>query len=139
MTDYELASLFGEYLSILQDQYINYATVLFAFLLVGYFAAHKLKPVVVTIVVVLFSAYALDSMIAILLVNSDLSDLTALMHERISNGSEDLAFHAGARGDLDVQMAFFRPLRIFALVGGYVGAVFFFFYQRKVGASDGGI
>ena len=138
MTDYELGSLFVEYLAVLQDQYINYATVLFAFLLVGYFAAHKLKPLMVVLVLALFTAFAVDSMIAILLVNSDLSELTNLMRERIGEGSTALTYHAGARGDLDMQMTFFRPLRVFVLVGGYIGAVFFFFYQRKAALNERG-
>lgn len=130
MTDYEIASLFYGVLSEVETAIVNYTTVLFAFLVFAYFAADRLKPYMVAIVLLLFSAFSADKLILFVLLNGDLADLSSVLQQRLAEGSGELAFIAAARGGTGIS-GFFLPVRVVVLMGGYVGALLFFFHQRK--------
>ena len=131
MTDFELAMLFKEYYSVLQSQYINFVSVIFAFLVAGYLVASKLQPIMVVVVITLFSAFVLDSLLAVNFLAADMLRLQDLMAARIEAGSTDLLFHSGARGDTASADFLFTASRVVVVAGGYIGAIVFFFYQRR--------
>ncbi len=131
MTDFELAMLFKEYYSALQSQYINFVSVIFAFLVAGYLVASKLQPIMVVVVITLFSAFVLDSLLAVNFLAADMLRLQDLMAARIEAGSTDLLFHSGARGDTASADFLFTASRVVVVAGGYIGAIVFFFYQRR--------
>ena len=131
MTDFELAMLFKEYLSLLQSQYINLVSVIFAFLVAGYLAASKLRPMMVVVIITLFSAFVLDAMLALIFLSADTLRLQELMAARIEAGSTELLFHSGARGDTASADFWFTASRVVAVAGGYIGSIVFFFYQRR--------
>jgi hypothetical protein len=131
MTDFELAMLFKEYLSLLQSQYINLVSVIFAFLVAGYLVASKLQSMMVVVVITLFSAFVLDAILALNFLAADTLRLQELMAARIEAGSTELLFHSGARGDTASADFFFAASRAVAVAGGYIGSIVFFFYQRR--------
>jgi hypothetical protein len=45
MPDYELLSLFTEYMIASQTAFMNFVSIVFAFLIAGYFVAHRLNRV----------------------------------------------------------------------------------------------
>ena len=132
MSDFEIAELFAENFSLMQDQIINYATVLSAFLLAGYLVASKLQLVMAAIVIVIFSAFAIDSIMVIWFVGNDVVELQLLMRERVANGSSELAFHAAARGDFSVNLYLITLVRVLTGIVAYIGAIWFFLYQRRL-------
>ena len=139
MTDYELAELFALYFSLIQDQFINYATVLFAFLISGYLIASKLNSAMTVIVVAIFTGFAFDSISVIWFICNDVASLQVIMHERVLNGSEELMFMAAARPDFDTgSLLIFTLTRVLTALGAYIGALVFFFHQRKAGLRDNG-
>jgi len=133
MSDLELALLFREYYGVLQTQYINYISVLFAFIVAGYLVASKLRPAMVIVVVVLFSAFAVDSIIVMNFLNSDVSELQRLAQGRLADGHTDLSWFTGAKVTQGPVLHLFAVLRHITVIGGYVGALIFFFHQRHAG------
>lgn len=134
MTDYELAELFTQNFALIQDQFINYATVLFAFLVSGYLIASKLSAAMTTIIVAIFTGFAFDSISIIWFICNDVVSLQEIMHERVSAGSTELAFHAAARPEFNTNnLTAFTLIRVLTAIGAYIGALVFFFHQRRSG------
>ena len=136
MTDFEIAELFTEYFALMQTQIINYATVLFAFLLAGYLIASKLQRVMATVIVIIFTAFAIDALLTTWFLAIDVVELQLLMRERVANGSRELAFHAAAREDFTMNLYTVTAMRVLTGVLAYLGAIWFFFYQRRLGIEN---
>lgn len=136
MTDFEIANLFTEYFALMQSQIINYASVLFAFLLAGYLIASKLQRVMATVIVVIFSAFAIDSLMTTWFLGIDVVELQLLMRERVASGSQELTFHAAARDGFNVNLYMITVVRVSTGVLAYFGAIWFFFYQRRLGVEN---
>ena len=136
MSDYELIISFREFYGMFQAQYINYISVLFAFLIAAYMVAAKLQPAMVVVVVALFSAFALDSIIVLNFINSDVGELQHVMHARMLEGQTDLSWLNAARASPGPSLTIFAVLRHITIIGGYVGALIFFFHQRHVGRAQ---
>jgi hypothetical protein len=129
MTDYELASLFDEYLSVLESTFINFVSVLFAFLVAAYLASRRLDARMVVVVLVIYSAFALNQILMISSLADDIRNLESLIAERVSSGSEALKFHSGAK---NVVLGWLLDSSAFvSLIGGYLGSILFFFNQRS--------
>jgi hypothetical protein len=60
MTDHEIASLFFDLIATIETAIVDYTTVLFAFLVFAYFAADKLKPYMIVILLVLFTGFCTE-------------------------------------------------------------------------------
>ena len=136
MTDFEIANLFTEYFALMQSQIINYASVLFAFLLAGYLIASKLQRVMATVIVVIFSAFAIDSLMTTWFLGIDVVELQLLMRELVASGSQELTFHAAARDGFNVNLYMITVVRVSTGVLAYFGAIWFFFYQRRLGVEN---
>lgn len=136
MTDFEIAELFTEYFALMQTQIINYATVLFAFLLAGYLIASKLQRVMATVIIVIFTAFAFDALMTTWFLAIDVVELQLLMRERVANGSQELAFHAAAREDFNMDLYTVTAIRVLTGVLAYIGAIWFFFHQRRLGLEN---
>ena len=65
MSYYELASLFVEYASVLEQTFINYISVLFAFLVAAYMVSSRLDTRMVVVVLILFTAFSLNQILMI--------------------------------------------------------------------------
>ena len=136
MSDYELIISFREFYGMFQAQYIKYISVLFAFLIAAYMVASKLQPAMVVVVVALFSAFALDSIIVLNFINNDVGELQHVMHARTLEGQTDLSWLNAARASPGPSLTIFAVLRHITIIGGYIGALIFFFHQRHVGRAQ---
>lgn len=136
MTDYEIAELFTAYFALMQTQIINFATVLFAFLLAGYLIAAKLQRIMAAVIVVIFSAFAFDALMTTWFLAIDVVELQLLMRERVANGSQELAFHAAARDDFTMNLYTVTAIRVITGVLAYLASIWFFFYQRRLGSEN---
>ena len=136
MSDYEVATLFVDYFTAVQSRLIDYVSVIAAFVVAGYLLAAKLRLSMAIILVAIFTAYSIDSILVIFHINSDLAGLQSIMASRIASGESDLVFHSGAREVGGSGGGVFGPLRLFAAIGAYLGAVVFFFYQRRIGLEQ---
>ena len=132
MTDYELAMLFLEYYNTFQSQFINLVSVLFAFLVASYLVASKLKTIMVVVVIALYTSFFVDSVLVLYALHLDMLELQNVMKVRIAAGSTDLLFHTGANSDVPLLETGFVISRIIAIGGGYIGAILFFFHQRRL-------
>ena len=130
MSDHELAITFAEFFALFQAHYTMWVSVLFAFLIASYLAADKLAGPMVFIVIAIYSLFSLDTMAVMYTMNSDIVNLQYLMFERVQNGSSDLQFHMAAREDLATDLEYVVIGRTVVVIAGYVGSLWFFFYQR---------
>ena len=133
MSDFEIATLFVDYFTAVQSRLIDYVSVIAAFVIAGYILAAKLRLGMALILAAIFSAYSIDSILVIFHINNDLSGLQQIMASRVATGDSDLVFHSGAREVAGSGGGIFGTLRLFAAIGAYLGAVVFFFYQRRLG------
>jgi len=139
MNDYDLSMLFTEYYGLMESHYINYISVLFAFLAASFFAASKLHTVLVIIVISLFSIFSFDSILVLYYLNLDIVEIQSMMHERVLSGSVDLMWHGGARADFDPEYdtsLFVYSRIIVSIVGYFSGLIFFFFCRKKTKISN---
>jgi len=90
----------------------------------------------VAVVIILFSSFALDSILVMNFVNADVADIQRLMQARFEAGHVDLGWHGGARGEIEPLLVTFAALRNITVIGGYIGGLIFFFHQRHVGRAQ---
>jgi hypothetical protein len=137
MTDYEMVSLFVETLEALQSAFTNYVAVLSGFLIAGYLIADKLEARMVGIVVTLFTLVVLQQGNIVVGLGHDSASLLGEISAQASDASSNLGWHGGATelgsgiGRVILQ---FSALAV--LILSYVGALFFFFHQRRVGRVE---
>lgn len=125
MTDYEILSLFSEFGANTQTVFMNYVTVLSAFLIAGFLVADRLSKTMTIVLVALFSVVAFQQGTALLLHWGDQVGLMADIR-----GREALGWHGSARVGPLIG-ALFNITYFVAVIGGYVGALVFFFSRRR--------
>jgi len=132
MSDAELAMLFTEYFGLMQAHYINYISILFAFLAASYLVADKLNVWLIVVVIGLFTIYSLDAITALYYLNMDVAEIQRLMHERVRDGSIELAFHGAAKESFNLDAIDNNIMaRMLVSIFGFLGSIAFFFIQRK--------
>ena len=115
----------------MQSHYINYISILFAFLAASYLVADKLNPWLIAVVIGLFTIYSLDAIMALYYLNLDVAEIQRLMHERVQAGSVELAFHGAAKESFDLESIDNNILaRMMVAIFGFVGSIAFFFIRR---------
>ncbi len=130
MTDYNLISLFHTSVEISNQTLMDYISVLFAFLIAGYFIAHKLEPLMIMLVIVLFTIIEGRLMINMYFLSNDMSTLGALMALRAENGEFGVpGLMMSTPGD-----NYFITQAI-VTIGSYIGGLIFFFHQRRAGLT----
>jgi hypothetical protein len=131
MTDYEMVSLFNEYETILQSTFINFVTIVFAFLIASYFAADKLSKSMMLVVLAVFTFACLQEGVTFFLFYNEQSALASLFPAR-----ESLGWH-GASYLGEGTFNFLWAIYFSTIVVGYFGALIFFVHQRRgVGTAD---
>ena len=135
MSDYELVYLFMGYTDALQSAFMNFVAVLFAFLLAGHLVANKLESGMVFIVVGLFTILALQQSITVLGLGHDVAGLAGQIGLHAAEDPTGLGWHgtAGPKGSLMPIMEFSAAVVIML---SYIGALVFFFHQRRVGRAQ---
>ena len=135
MTEAETMMVFSEYMVEINQLYINYISVISAFLIMSYFSAHRLSDTLMYIIILLFTVVASVLIFTLFLVNNDIDNLYAYIIEQKASGAFVLPWFGHNPNWASRVLTVFHVLSTF---GGYVGCLFFFFYQRKHGSSDGG-
>ena len=130
MTDYELLSIFIEFINTTWAIFATYVSIVFAFLVAGYLVSKKLSSTIVSIVVTLYTLVAFWSVFALNRNVIAIGATVAEINRAVQEGESSLGWVPG------VAAADFMTPLIPALVTGlavvaYVGSIFFFFYQRN--------
>ena len=106
----------------------GYMSLISGFLFMSYLVAHKLNAFLASIVIALFSIASALLITRMAFFRSDASAIISYMQEQKQSGNLDLswwgtvpAWAAPVIGGLEVAVT----------VGGYLGCLAFFFYQRK--------
>ena len=136
MTDYELVSVLIEFINTTWAIFATYVSIVFAFLVAGYFVANKLAPKMILVVVTLYTLVALWSVFAL---NRNVVAIGAAAEEirrAVQEGNSTLSWVPAA-----TTPEFLAPVVPFMVTGlaivAYVGSIFFFFYQRKSDSPSG--
>ena len=135
MSDFELVSLFSELVINLQTSFMNYVAVLFAFLVGGYMTADKLDTITASIFIGLFSLVTLQQASPVLGFGNDASSLAALIAVRAADDPSGLGWHGAASSLGSIGTPILGVGAITIILLSYLGALVFFFHQRRVGLA----
>ena len=132
MNEYEGVSLVLEMTNTSIQLVLAYSSILFGFLVMSYLTAHKLNRVLATCVLVLFSLVCLLLIFQIYHVRNDLVHLVSYLFEQQKAGVKELPWfgHNPAWGSQVVSI-----LHYLVTIGGYLGCIGYFFYQRAQGTQ----
>ena len=130
MNEYEGVSLVLEYTNTSIQLVLAYTSILSAFLVMSYLAAHKLNVVLTSWVLILFSMVCFLLIFQIFHVRNDLVHLVAYLQGKYVEDAKELPWygHNAAWGALVVSI-----LHYLVTIGGYFGCIGYFVYQRKRG------
>jgi hypothetical protein len=133
MTEAEAIMAFREFVGESNQLFMGYISILFAFLIMSYFAAYKLSTVLMIIVASLYSFVAIFFLFQLYFINIDIDNLTVYIYEQKSAGTYDLPWfgHNPLWGSISITV-----MQALSTVGGYIGSMTFFFYQRAYGADE---
>jgi general stress protein CsbA len=130
MSDYELVSVLIEYINTTWAIFATYVSVVFAFLVAGYFAAKKLASTMVSLVITLYTLVVIWSVFAL---NRNVASIGAATDEikRVVREGESSLSWVPLTSTPDF-LSSAMPIMVTGLaVVAYVGSLLFFFHQRK--------
>ena len=130
MTEYEGAALFIEYLNTSIQLVLAYVSILSAFLVMSFFAAEKLTKGLLGIVLILFSLVCIMLIMQIDLTRSDMAALYIYL-QQFSGASLEWF---GTNPSWAIRILTY--LHYLVTLGGYVGCIVFFFWQRSIKDSE---
>ncbi len=112
------------------DTLFGYVSLMSAFLVMSYLAAHKLPSVLAWIVLVLFSVVSALLIFRLYLNGNDAASLLSHIQDLQRAGEIDVGeFGTFPTWSAPVVVA----LEILTTVGGYLGCISFFIYRRRTG------
>jgi len=125
------AELYGAFLDALDGAnsvLFNYISLLFAFLVMSYLAAHRLPTFLASIVIILFSLVSALFIFQVFLYRNEAGAIAAALFERRQSGNFDLSWYG-------TNPAWGPPVNSFLMVavtaGGFLACIVFFLYQRR--------
>ena len=131
MSEYEIVSLFHQVITGVNASMTNFLTVLFAMLVAGYLAAHRLDRISSIIVVVIYSLFTLGMTNEIYL---GYRDFAAIGQEMVRVGrlpGSSIGWHPnvaeGAEG-----MSLLPRIILVIMLGAYAASIWFFFRARHM-------
>ncbi len=128
MSEAELYSAFHAALGGANAILFGYISLMSGFLIMSYLAADKLPAVLASIVLALFSLVSGGLVFRMTLVRNNMEALLAYVVEQKALENLDLPWFP-----LNPSVGIFVVyLEIAATVGGFVGCIVFFFYQRRL-------
>ncbi|MDA1371637.1 MAG: hypothetical protein O2971_12875 [Proteobacteria bacterium] len=130
MTDFELLTIFIEFINTTWTIFATYVSIVFAFLIAGYLVAKNLSAIIVSLVVTLYSLVAFWSVWALNRNVVAISATSREMKEGILSGQSSLGWFPMASAPEYLFVALPALVTLIAVVA-YAGSIFFFFYQRK--------
>lgn len=129
MSDYEIAYLSMEAQSSMSAMYMNYMSIVIAFLLAAYFASQNLTRSMAVLVTGLYSLVLSGAGIALHRTSSVFFNLIAELRSRAGEGSETLAWHP-AQNTPEAVLTLGLPGMVLAMLFAYGGSLVYFFSQR---------
>ena len=129
MTEFNFHILFIEYVANAHNVFMNIVSLLSGFLVVGYLVAHKLNALLSRVVVSIFSGATILLIVNLFFSWMDISAIASKIQK--FGGDWHLANKSGGNVPLLMGIIFST-----ASVLGYVGALIFFFNQKKLGGKN---
>ena len=128
MTEYEATSIFYILLNTSFTLMLGYVSILSAFLVMSYFAAAKLSPILQLIVIVLFTLVCLMIITQINLIRNDITEIYLYLFELKGAGATGLQWF-GSNPFWVVNLL--TVLVNLVTFGGYAGSIAFFLFQKS--------
>ena len=128
MTAYEAIDLFREFLTDTYQMVFSYAGLIYAFLVISYLVAHKLKRVLVVIVLSLYLGISVFLILSIGSYRAEASDLYIMIHQLKASGVYTNIDWFGEGSVEFFKLGYY--LQQVVLVGAFIGSIIFFFYRR---------
>ena len=127
MTESELVAAFQGHITLTNQEFFGYVSLMSGFLVMSYLVAGRISAVLASIAVVLFSAVSVLLTFGILLNLNDAEALMSYMLEQRQLGTLDLVWMGTNPAWAGSVMSF---LYITTTIGGYFACVAYFFYRR---------
>ena len=132
MSDYEYLDIFATTFNSVQQLFVNYVSILFAFLVASWLIAHKLSKVLVVLSIGLFTLVTLYYITMTYFVAQNLITMISLIRQQVESGQSTLGWVGFTQVSNVLPLL---PVLIFTKLLAYIGTLLFFFYQRKAGAD----
>jgi len=130
MTEFEMASLHAELIGLLATQFMGYFTVLSAFMVASYLAAHRLTATMAVIGVGSFGLFCLATMFTASRTLASVQGLSNQMR-KFAEAESGLAWHGIAQTPQAVQ-EFTVSVAMSVLIVSAASGAYFFFHCRRV-------
>jgi hypothetical protein len=133
MTEYEMASLFNEYQNSAQTVLMNSFSIVSAFLITSYFAAHRLTRVMAAGVIALFSSSIFFETLRMMGQANSIAGLRAQIRE-FAQAGKGLTWHGSASVSSSPQwlVDVYPAIVVATALIIYCGTIYFFFHCRRV-------
>ncbi|MFT7175484.1 MAG: hypothetical protein ACJAUG_001485 [Halioglobus sp.] len=133
MTEAEAVMTFREFVGESNQLLFGYISFVSAFLVMSYFAAAKLHNFLAVIILAIFSAVALLLIFQVYLLNTDIDNLYAYIYSQKASGAYELSWF-GQNPAWSARVL--TVLQVLSTLGGYIGCMVFFFYQKSHGSRE---
>ena len=134
MTEYEAISLFNDFFGNLIQILFGYVSVLSAFLVMTFFASHKISKFLVALVLFLFTFVCLMLILQFNFVKIDIRNLYLhILELQAQSGSSSNWFGTVPTWAISIQ----TWAQNIVTIGGYFGCILFFFYKRNRQTEEG--
>ncbi len=130
MTDYELLTIFIEFVNTTWTIFATYVSIVFAFIVASHLVARQLTSRVVSLVITLYSLVAVWSVWGISMNAISISATVGEMKRRLLEGGSSLGWLPIVETPDFMRSIIPFLITLLALVV-YVGSIVFFFYQRR--------
>jgi hypothetical protein len=131
MTDYELLTIFIEFVNTLWIIFATYVSIVFAFIIVSHLVASRLTSRVVSLVITLYTLVAVWSVWGIRQNSISISATVGEMNRRLLEESSTLGWLPILEMPDFVRSIIPNLITLVTFVV-YAGSIVFFFYQRQV-------
>ena len=128
MTEAELMSSIHGYQAGIDTIFFGYVSVLSGFLIMSYFAANKLATSLSAIVLALFTVVCGVLITRLSYMRNDFEALYTYIVQQQASGNLDIPWF-GTNPSFGAELISY--LIYFVTVGGYLGCIAFFFFQRR--------
>ncbi len=135
MTDYEMIYIFQENLNLIFTVLMSYVSIVSTFLVVGHLISAKLNVAMVSVVTGLFTLVSITMTFLMNRLTTTFIGIGGEMRKSVDEGTSSLGWH-----NITYEPEFLAQGAMVALTSllilTYVGAIIFFFHQRRVGLQS---
>lgn len=133
MTDYEFASLLMQTVAAMGTSLANFMAGVFAMLVVGYVAAHRLDRIAATLIVIVYTIFCVGMFAEAWGLGTNLQLLSSQIAAQAQQPGSTLGWHPAARGASTAHVRY-TGLLVYSIM--YAGTLWFFFRMRATGGID---